>query len=213
MADRWIQTAAGGALLSALILLVALAVGFYSHLEESVEFLMLLAMVPLFPAGIALHRLLGPYRPRASRWLRFIGLLGTSVLLVSPLLALLLAVLNRTVTALGPILMGLMGLAGVWQMGIAWLGWRTKQLPAGLVLAALLSGGSWVIIISSTLAQMAGLTWSGGLSSFLGLNVLVWGVAHLVFTLGLAWYLWRHRWPVEPGRVDVDPLQGGVEWS
>lgn len=161
--------------------------------DESLEWLFFVVPLPLLPVVVVLARLTAPRAPRWSGWTRTVGIstLGLSTLFLA-LAGLLQRMPSDNELSMALAASALLG-AGCWLVLVNGLALVTRALPRLLSGSGLVMGASWSLIMLSTLAYSyapIGLLPTAGISvGLVSVALISWMLTHLVWTLGLSWWL------------------------
>ena len=157
------------------------------------EVSLLLSPLPLIPASITWV----PYLELNHRQFQVIKIIMgvTSILCVIGVIGITLKwiQMGSPINFLRTILLTLLALAGFWFPILGVFSLANHAAPFGLSLSSIMTGISWLGIISSTLANLFDPEFIQRRLNLLGPNFVLWLISQSVFAIWLGIWLLKHR--------------------
>jgi hypothetical protein len=161
--------------------------------EGTSEIFLLLSPLPLIPASVTWVPYLGLNRRQSqvikilmgfTSALSFLGVIGLSLYWFQ---------MGSPINILGTLFLTLLALAGFWFPILGVFSLANHAAPLGLSLSSILTGMSWLGIISSTLANQYDPEFIQGKLNLLGPNFVLWLISQSVFAIWLGIWLLKKR--------------------
>lgn len=161
--------------------------------EEMAEFVLILSPLPLVLVMNPIYRMQHERAPTSSQIARFCGLLGAGSVVAISLIGLIVASVGiesvRLNTTLSWVGINMLCFLPVWMSitsGLMLFHPRRERLIQLLGLFGIVSGGSWLILLVSTIAYSTGTAESAAFMWLSGLNIALLLGSFLLWTIGLA---------------------------
>ena len=189
---RIFRLAGAGAILSTMLPISAV-LGSEWLGEEASEFLLLISPIALLPVVFALHGLFRTVAPQLSKMAALLGAIGMGTFFLGATLGVLADLLGLSYAPslwLTGLLQSLIAFIGVWLLLAAYLGWQTHTLPQPLSGLMFVSGVAWFTMLLGIILNSQG---NNPLGFWASAALLIWLLAHSIWTLWLGVWLWQRR--------------------